>query len=196
MATIVIAMWFQQSDLASTNHLIMIFIGLVAVAMAVMAIAVVVIAIAASKAMKGLNATVVELKGKMLPLIDSATEISKTARGVLDEAAPKIKVIGDNLVKTSDVARGAVEKMDVTLTDANLRTQRQVARVDGMVSAALTTTAEVAETIANGIKGPAQKIAAILTQAKCAAEGLMEKVKSMAAKSPFGSRTRSDNWPD
>jgi D-ribose pyranose/furanose isomerase RbsD len=100
------------------------------------------------------------------------------------------------LVQTSKVAQGVVGKIEVTVTDANLRAQRQVARVDGMVAAALTTTQEVADTIANGIKVPAQKIAVMVNQAKYAAEGLMEKVKSMAANSPFGSRTRSNDWPE
>ena len=53
-------------------------------------------------------------------------------------------------------------------------------------------TAEVVDTIANGIRVPAQKIAVMVTQAKYVAEGLLEKVKSMGAKSPFGSRTRPE----
>jgi uncharacterized protein YoxC len=187
MAQIGFAMWVLQSDLASTNRLIMIFIGLVAVAMAVMAIAMIVIAITASKAIKGMNATVEELKGKVLPLIDSATEISKTSQALLNDSAPKVKHITDNLVTASDTlaetsksARAVVAQFDATLTDVNLRTQRQVARVDGMVTAALTTTAEVAEAIGNGIRGPAQKIGAMLTQARFAVEGLLAKIKSMA----------------
>jgi len=58
--------------------------------------------------------------------------------------------------------------------------------VDGMVTAALITTAEVVETIGNGIRVPARKLAVILTQAKIVGEGLLAKVKSMVASSPFG----------
>ena len=66
-----------------------------------------------------------------------------------------------------------------------MRTQRQVARVDGMVSTALNTTAEIVDNVSNGIRGPVQKIAAIAAQAKAALEGLLDKIKSKTARSPF-----------
>ena len=185
MATMGFAMWLQEPSLASTNHLIMIFIGMVAIAMVVMAIAMIVIALTARKVVLDMTGTVEELKGKVLPLIDSATEISKTSQALLHESAPKVKHITDNLVTASDTlaetsksARAVVAQFDTTLTDVNLRTQRQVARVDGMVTAALTTTAEVAEAIGNGIRVPAQKIAAFAGQAKTIVEGLLSRFRS------------------
>ena len=181
-------MWLQDADLAQTNHLIMIFIGLVAVSMAVMAIALIVVAVVAGKAVKGVTATVDELKVKVLPIIDIATDISKSGREIIQDATPKVKVITENLMKTSEIARGAVEKVDATITEANQRTQRQVARVDDMVTAALKTTAEVAEAIGQGIRVPAQKIAEIAGQAKNIAEGLFAKIRSAAEHSPFGRR--------
>src|ERR1019366_3231888 len=123
---------------------IMIFIGLVAVAMTVMAIALIVVAVVASKAVKSATAVMDEFKVKLLPLIDAGTEIGKSTRVILNDATPKVKIITENLVKTSEtlvqtskVAKSAVEKIDVTIGDANMRAQRQVARVDGMVSTAL-----------------------------------------------------------
>lgn len=188
MATMCFAMWLQTTDLASTNRLIMIFIGLVAVAMVVMAIAMIVIAAVASKAVKGMNATVDELKEKVLPLIDTATDISKTSQAMMQDAAPKVKHITDNLMNASDTlaetskaARAAVAEFGTTIADVNMRTQRQVARVDNMVTATLETTAEVAEAISNGLRGPAQKIGAFASQAKEFAEGLLAKIRSMAS---------------
>jgi uncharacterized protein YoxC len=188
MATMGFAMWIQAMDLAGTNRLIMIFIGLVAIAMVVMAIAMIVIALTAAKAMKGLNATVDEMKGKVLPLIDVAMDISKTSRSVLDDAAPKVKVITDNLVMASDTlaetsksARAAVAQFDTTISDVNVRALRQVARVDGMLTSALTATSELAEAIGNGIRVPAQKIAAFAGQARLMAEGIFSRIRAAAA---------------
>jgi len=188
MATMSFAIWLQAPDLASTNRLIMIFIGLVALFMAAMAIALIAIAVVASKAVKGLNATVDELKGKVLPLIDVATDISKTSKSVLEDAAPKVKVITDNLVtasetlaETSKSAKAAVLQFDTTITDVNLRAQKQVARVDGMLTSALTATSELAEAIGNGIRVPAQKIAAMASQAKLMAEGIFARIRAAAA---------------
>src|ERR1700736_6476710 len=136
IGTMFFAMWLQDADLAQTNHLIMIFIGLIALFMLGMLIALVAIAVTAGKAVKSVTATVDELKGKVLPIIEIATDISKSGREIIQDATPKVKVITDNLVKTSEIARDAVQKVDATIMDANQRTQRQVARVDDMVTAA------------------------------------------------------------
>ncbi len=188
MATMCFAMVLQQTDLAATNRLIMIFIGLIAGAMLVLAIALIVVALKAVQAVKGLSATAEEIKAKVLPLLDVATDIGKSGRAMLEDAAPKLKVITTNLAETSDTlkatsktAQSVVEHCDATIADVNLRAQKQVARVDGMVTAALTTTAEVVESIGNGLRVPAQKIAAMASQAKYAAEGLLAKFKSMAS---------------
>jgi len=183
-----IAMWLQEPDLAHTNFLIMIFIGLVAVAMTVMAIALIVVAVTTAKAIKGLTETADELKGKVLPLLDSATEITKTGQSLLQDTAPKVKHITDTLVDASDAlaetskaARSAVQQFDATIVDINQRTQRQVARVDGMVTTALTATIDAVETISKGLRVPAQKIVAAAGQAKLVAEGLFAKIRSAVA---------------
>jgi uncharacterized protein YoxC len=193
--TMHLAMWLQNADVASTNHLIMIFIGLGAVAMVVMAIALIVVAVTAAKAIKSLQETTEEVKGKVLPLIDVATDIGKSSQALLNDVRPKVTLITDNLVKVSDTlaetsksAQLAVQQIDTTIADANVRAQRQVARVDGMVTAALTTTAEIVDAIGNGIRVPAQKIAAMATQAKLIADGLLAKLRSMAAAAQSGRR--------
>jgi methyl-accepting chemotaxis protein len=181
---VMLAMWFQGTDAVSeiNTNLLTIFIGLVALAMLVQAIALAVLAAKSVKAIKGLAETVDELKQKALPLIDSATEISRSAQSLVTETAPKVRAIADNLLETSDLVRGTAQHFEETLADANLRTQRQVARVDGMVTAALTATVEVVETIGNGIRGPAQKIASLAGQAKRFAEGLLAGIKSYASR--------------
>ena len=152
-----LAMCFQGTDAISeiNTNLLTVFIGLVALAMLVQAIALVVLAAKSVKAIKGLTEAVDELKQKALPLIDSATQISRTAESLLSENAPKVRAIADNLLETSDIVRGTAQHFEETLSDANLRTQRQVARIDGIVTAALTATVEIVETIGNGIRGQA-----------------------------------------
>ena len=179
-----LAMWFQGTDAISevNANLLTVFIGLVALAMLVQAVTLIVLAAKSAKSIKGLAETVDELKQKALPLIDSATQISQTAEFLLNENAPKVRAIADNLLETSDLVRGTAQHFEATLADANLRTQRQVARVDGMVTAALTATVEVVETIGNGIRGPAQKIASLAGQAKRFAEGLLAGIKSYASR--------------
>ena len=191
MATMGFAMWLQAPDLASTNHLIMIFIGLVALALVGMAIALIVVAVTASKAIKGFNATTAELTGKVLPLIEVMTEVSKSGQAMLHDAAPKVKHItdtlvdaGDTLAETSKVARSAVQQFDTTITDLNQRTQRQVARVDGMVTSTLTAAVEAVETVGRGMRVSAQKVAEATSQAKYFAEGLLAKIRGSNGTAP------------
>jgi hypothetical protein len=192
-----LAMWILGADPISAvnTKLLIVFIGVVALALLVQAIALVWVAIKSANAIKGMVETVDVLKQKSLPLIDAATAISLTTEALLRENAPKVRTIADNLVQTSDtlveaskVARSTVEQIGYTVADANQRTQRQVARVDNMVSTALNATVEVVETVVNGIRVPAQKIAAMTGQAKHLVEGLLAKIKSVAAKTPFASR--------
>ena len=192
MATMCFAMWLQEVEPGGTRHLIMLAIVVLAFAVAVISGVLLVIAVKAMKTMKDLGETAAEIKSKVLPLLDEVMELSKTSRVMLQDAAPKVKVITDNLVATSEtlvetskVARSAMVQIDTTVADANLRAQRQVARVDGMVTAALTTTAEVVEAIGNGIRVPAQKIAVMVTQAKNLVEGLLARFKAKNAGTPY-----------
>lgn len=191
MATMGFAMWLQTPDLARTNFLIMIFIGLVALAMVGMAIALIVVAVTAAKAIKGFNTTTAELTGKVLPLIETMTDVSKTSQAMMRDAAPKVKHItdalvdaGDTLKETSQVARSSVQQFQVTITDLNRRTQKQVARVDGMVTSTLTAAVDGVETLARGMRVPAQKIAEAANQAKYFAEGLFAKIRGTNGTAP------------
>jgi len=178
------AVWLEDMDLVRTNHLIMVFIGVVAVALLIMAISLLVIAVASAKAIKTARQAADDLKDKVLPLIEVATGIGKSGQALLNDVTPQVKLISENLAETSKSARSAAQQIETTVTDANLRTQRQVARVDGMVTAALTTTTEVVEAVANGLRSPAQKIAAMASQAKLAFDGLLARFKARTAGSP------------
>jgi uncharacterized protein YoxC len=186
MAMTLLAMWIQEAGVAGNHSLITIFLGLIAVAVAIAAVVMMMVAVKALKAIEEIGATAAEIKGRMLPMLDEVREFSKTGREVL--ITENLAKTSDALVDTSNSVRSAVRQLDNTVTDANQRAQRQVARVDGMVSATLTVAAEAVEIIGNGIRGPLQKVAVMATQAKLVGEGLLEKIKSMAARSPFGSQ--------
>jgi hypothetical protein len=185
-----LAMWFLETDAISSGNakLLMIFIGLVALAMVSQAVVQIAFSIKATKAIKGLVETVEEFKEKTLPLIDSARQIGLTTQSLISDAAPKVKAITDNLLETSEAVRGSAQRFDRTFADANVRAQRQVARVDGMVTAALTATVEVVETINQGVRVPARKVAMMATQAKFAFEGLLARLKARAAAPRSGDR--------
>ena len=188
MTTLGLAMLLQHSELAETNRLILIFIVLLAIVILGMGIVFLVVAVKAMKMAKDLSATAEEFKQKMLPLLDVAADVGRTSRDLLADTAPKLKVITANFVETSETlkstsrsAKAVVEHCDATIADANLRAQRQVARVDGMVTAALNTTAEVVEAVGHALKVPAHRIAVLAGQARNFAESFIAKIRARRA---------------
>lgn len=180
-----LAMWMVQSDLAMTNRLIMILIGIIALMLLGLGIVLLVFAVRAMKVLREFGAAAEEFKGKVMPLLDVAADLGRTSRDLLTETAPKIKVITANFVETSETlkattrtAKAVVEHCDATVADANQRAQKQVARVDGMVTAALNTTSEVVEAIGQGLKVPAQRIAILAGQARSFAENFAAKIRA------------------
>lgn len=180
-----VGVWLQDADSLSSGNsrLLMVFVGMVAIAMSVQALALIIMAIGASKARKRGLEIAEEIRLKVMPVIDGAQEI-------LRDSTPKIKVITDNLVETSHVVRGKAQEFDVTLSDVNHKTRAQVARVDGMVTTALTATAEIVATIQHGIRVPVREMAGLVNGLKAGLDVLVGRAKS------FGSGRRSGGDSD
>ena len=206
MAMIFLAMWFQDSETANSLHQLSNYMGVLAISVAVLTLLLViggaVVAAQVLKLAKSISNVATDLQGKANPILQEVAVISKHTREMLEDAKPKIATITDHIAKTSVTlsetavtTKATVEKLQATVADANARTQRQVARVDGMVSAALTTTADVVESINHGIRVPAQKIAQAATQAKVVVEGLLDRIKGMSGNMPFGGSKRPGRPP-
>jgi ABC-type transporter Mla subunit MlaD len=178
-------MWLQDVDTSGNSRLMVIFVGLVALAMLGQAVALIVIAVGASKAQKRGMEIAEELRLKLLPVIDSTQEI-------LRDSTPKIKIITENLVETSHVVRSKAQDFDVTLTDVNDKTRAQVARVDGMVTAALTATAEIVATIQNGIRVPVREVSGLMNGLKAGLDVLVGRANG-AGKFISGMKNRDRN---
>jgi hypothetical protein len=174
-----LGMWIEDPGALSSGNsrMLMFFVGLVAFCMFVQAIVVVVFALGAMKINKRLIVIAEEFHKRAIPIIDSAEEL-------FAETAPKVKVITNNLVETSHIVRAKAQQFDATLTDANQKTQVQVARLDGMVSTALTKTAALADTIHNGIRVPVKQVAGIVAGLQAGLDVLMSRAKGFGGYRP------------
>src|ERR1700748_3144978 len=132
---VISGMWMQDpGSLSSGNsRLLMVFVAMVAIALVAQAIALIVMAIGAAKARKRGLEIAEELREKIMPVISSTHEIIR-------DSGPKGKIITENLVETSHVARAKAAEFDVTANDLNMKARAQAARVDGMVAGVLNTT--------------------------------------------------------
>jgi hypothetical protein len=167
---------------AGNTRLLMIFVGVVAFSMLVQAVVVIVVSIGATKALKRMLEIAEELRAKATPLIDKALPIIGKAENVIDVTLPKITTISDNLVETSEMVKAKVKDFEVTLTDANVKTRAQVARVDGMISTGLTATGALAELVHKGIRTPLLEVSGVVNGFKAGIDVLFgtSKPKSVA----------------
>lgn len=176
-----LGMWFQ-GDLNSTagSRWLIVFVGLVAISMVIQAITVVGMAIGAAKTRRRVLAMAEELREKVLPLID-------TSHNLVHDAAPKLKMITENLLDASHLVRNKVHEFDATMSDANAKTRAQVARVDGMVSSVLDATSDAAQMAARAIKAPAREFAGLINGFKAGLDVLLGRKKNAAAdREPVG----------
>jgi hypothetical protein len=165
-------MWLQEpGSLSSGNsRLLMIFVGLVAVCMLVQALVVVVFAVGAMKSQKRMLSIAEELRTKAMPVIDSAEDL-------FHDSVPKLKVLVENLAETSHIVRSKAQEFDATMSDANRKTRAQVARMDGMMSSALTATEALAESIHESIRVPVKQMAGVVNGFKAGLDVLLSKAK-------------------
>ena len=182
-------MWMQDpGSLSSGNsRLLMIFVGMVAFAMVVQAIVVIVTAIGAFKASKRALQIAEEVHTKLGPILD-------TTHNVIHDSAPKVKIITENLVETSHMVRSKARDFDVTATDLNAKTRAQAARVDGMVTSVLNTTADISDTLQRAVKVPVREFAGLVNGFKAGLDVLVGRAKQFGRDKPNGARGRDTEW--
>jgi hypothetical protein len=183
------AMWLQDPDSLSSGNsrLLMVFVGMVAVALIVQAIALIAMAVGAAKARKRGLEIVEEVRLKLMPIMDNT-------HSFIQDTAPKVKIITENFAETSHVIRSKAQEFDVTASDLNAKTRAQAARVDGIVTSALNTTTDVAETIQRGIKIPLREVSGIINGVKAGLDVLVGRAKGFGSGRAHSRRDSDPGW--
>jgi len=174
----VAGIWLQQEpdSLSAVNtKLLMIFVAMVAIAMIAQAIALIIMAAGAAKARRRGLEIAEEIRLKLMPIIDATQQ-------AIHDTAPKVKVITENLVETSHVIRAKAQEFDATASDLNRKTRAQMARVDGIVTSALNSAAEISETIQRGIKVPVREFSGLVNGLKAGVDVLVGRARGFTAR--------------
>lgn len=194
-----LAMFFQDTGaMASDVHLLMIAEWIIAIFCIFLCLCVLVGAIVAlvmiSKIKKQVAAAARTVEVRAQPFITKGQEIMGHTNQILADLKPKIaKVTSDlepkiasvssDVAHISSVVRSTVDELgqtvsqvNSTMQDVNAKSKAQVARVNTMVSDALTTTEHVSRSIQHGIRVPIQKIAGWVAAVKAGAETLAERM--------------------
>jgi len=175
-----LALAFLQDDAALQHdvHLMMIFMGIIAVAVIAGFLGVGIAGLMGLKLFLKVEQMAERADAKVGPLIDKS-------RALVDELGPKVRTITTNAEQISYTVRTKIDEFSATadeinrtVKDANARTHQKVERVDGMVSEALNTAQHVSRTVQEGVRKPVQQIAGIIA-------GLRRGVETLVERSPF-----------
>jgi methyl-accepting chemotaxis protein len=189
MRIVMSAMWLQDPDSLSSGNskLLMVFVAMVAIALIVQAIALIAMAVGAAKARKRGLEIVEEIRAKVMPVLDHT-------HSFIQDTAPKVKIITENLVETSHLVRAKAQEFDATASDLNSKTRAQMARVDGMVTSVLNTTAEISETVQRGIKIPLREVSGVVNGLKAGLDVLVGRAKGFGSGRASARPDSDDGW--
>jgi hypothetical protein len=189
MRIVMSGMWLQEPESLSSGNtkLLIIFVGIVAFSMLAQAIALIVIAIGAAKARKRTLEIMEEVREKVMPVVLGTHEIIR-------DAGPKVKVITENLVETSHMVRNKAREFDATASELNMKTRAQAARVDGMVTSVLNTTADISETLQRAVKLPMREFTGLVNGFKAGVDVLVGRAKGFGRGKVNGAGERDTEW--
>jgi ABC-type transporter Mla subunit MlaD len=183
------AMW-QTPDpgLPSRDeHWLLICIALIAFAMLLQAFSTLAAGLAARKTLKEIKELAHDLHTKVVPIMQKTS-------AVIDDLAPKIRTVSENMTQVSYTVREKVDEVGETVSqinrtvaDANRRTRGQVDHVDRMVSEVLSTTEDVAHTVSHGIRGPVKQVAGMISGLRVGIETLVKNFTPKNGRGPGGS---------
>jgi hypothetical protein len=161
------AVILQSADIgaATNSRLFMVFVGVVSISVLFQTIALIVMAAGAAKAQKQFLRIAEEMRAKTLPVL----EIS---RSILEETAPKLRVISDNVTEASFLLREQAQRVDHVVKNTLDTVNVQVDRADQMVSATLDGIGEITSSLQRTVMVPVKQIAGLMNGLKAAAEKL------------------------
>jgi hypothetical protein len=182
-------MWLQETESLSSGNtkLLIVFVGIVAFSMLAQATALIVIAVGAAKARKRALEIAEEVREKLMPVVIGTQEIIR-------DAGPKLKIITENLVETSHTVRRKAAEFDATASELNMKARVQAARVDGMVTSVLNTTADISETLQRAVKVPVREFAGLVNGFKAGVDVLVGRAKGFGRGPGNGVRGRDTEW--
>lgn len=98
-----------------------------------------------------------------------------SARHLLEEVSPKLKVAADNVVQASQTLRSQSQHVNTTLDDLLKKTESQADRIDEMVTATLNTIAHATSTMQRVVVTPARQVSAVLNGLRAGLDVLWHK---------------------
>ena len=152
----------------TTQTVFLIFTIAIAVSVLIQTIAIIAMGLAARKMQKKVHTMVEEFRTHALPAISSS-------RAMMDDFAPKFKIISANLVESSNKLKTMAGEVGNVVGDVSERTRTQAAHFDGMVQGTLDHITQASSSIQHGVAVPVRQITGILNGFRAAMNVMCQK---------------------
>ena len=98
-----------------------------------------------------------------------------TARNLVEDLSPKVKVATSNLVEASGVLRSQAEHINKTVNQVTDRANAQITRVDEMATAVLDGLTQATAAVQHGISTPLKQVSGVLNGLRAGLDVLRKK---------------------
>ncbi len=132
-----------------------IFVAVTAAAVVIQAGILVALFVTVRKSSSRMEALATEVKGKVMPTVD-------TAQSMLVDMRPRIDTIANNFSETSTVVRGQIERLDATVTDIVDRTRLQVIRADELLNRTMDRIEETSDAVHRTVISPVRQLSGLV----------------------------------
>ncbi|HEY0308256.1 MAG TPA: hypothetical protein VGB94_08845 [Acidobacteriaceae bacterium] len=147
------------------STLFMIFVGVVSVSVVIQTVVIITFAMGAGKAQREFLRIADEMRAKSVPVLEAS-------RAILEEMAPKLRVITDNVSEASFLLRDQAERLDRTVKSTLETVNRQVEHADAMVSNTLEGIEEITHTVQHAVMIPVKQVAGLMNGLKAMVDNL------------------------
>ncbi len=137
------------------DTLLLIFVILTFIAIAIQAGILFGLYVTAKRSSERMEGILKQIESRALPLLDQA-------RAILDDTAPKLRLITSNLAETSSTVRAQAQRLDMAVSDVVDRTRLQIIRVDEMLSRTLNTIDKTTAVVQHVTVAPITKVTGML----------------------------------
>jgi len=132
----------------------LVFTGVVTFAVLLQTMVVLGVIIGARQAQRKVMDQLDRLHEELQPVLRASAGIME----LVEDVAPRIRTISENLESASTRLRGQVDHVDAVVQDVSGKTRQQVARIDHMVTETLDNIARGTRTIQDNVMAPLRQI--------------------------------------
>jgi methyl-accepting chemotaxis protein len=101
-----------------------------------------------------------------------------SSREVIQDVAPKIKTITENLTATSTTLRAKAEQISTVVGDVTSKAHVQASRVDGMVKSTLDHLTLAVQALEHGVAAPVRQVNGIINGLRAGVDVMRKKTPS------------------